>query len=288
MGILEASIAGVLGQQSAPAGPQALNVTYVADDMASFSWSGVSVPGQTEWLVYRDGVLIATLLDPAISSFTAIGLSPSTTYTFHVEASDGAGTTSASNTDTATTVATITNEIVDRDGDVIRNAMSRSGSTYNATFNLGSPVVSDLTFNSVGGRGSGPLNVAGQDMRMLVGGDNTPETTMIWTFSVTADIENFWLTLRSIDDVDKRITNISQPIIAMWSVQTNAQYIPTIRNNGTELHGSVQPDANGDVVRVMFGPILAGTPLTMEIDTHGALENAVEVMFLDEFAAVLP
>lgn len=83
--------------------PERMRVTNVTATQISFAWSQntLGAVGTVRARVFRDGVQVATT---PLVRYTASGLVPGATYTFHVIASDGAGNTSpASRTLTVST-----------------------------------------------------------------------------------------------------------------------------------------------------------------------------------------
>ncbi|MFN7152226.1 MAG: fibronectin type III domain-containing protein [Acidovorax sp.] len=95
-----------------PSTPTALNATAASSTSVQLKWAAstdnVAVTG---YRIYRDGSQVATA---TTTQYTATGLSPSTSYTFHVVAVDAAGNLSrASTSATATTPGT--QAIVDYD-----------------------------------------------------------------------------------------------------------------------------------------------------------------------------
>lgn len=83
--------------------PERVRVTNVTATQISFAWSQnmLGAVGTVRARIFRDGVQVATT---PLVRYTASGLVPGATYTFHVIASDSAGNTSpASRTLTVTT-----------------------------------------------------------------------------------------------------------------------------------------------------------------------------------------
>jgi fibronectin type 3 domain-containing protein len=100
----EVSVVPGTGDTTAPSAPTNLAAVATTSTSTSLSWGASSDNvGVTSYDVLRDGTTIARLSG---NSYVAIGLSPSTTYTFQVKARDGAGNLSAgSNTVTVNTPA---------------------------------------------------------------------------------------------------------------------------------------------------------------------------------------
>lgn len=96
----------VIGQTSTPGGgsppsaPTGLTAGTATSNSVPLSWDGV--PGATGYKVYRDGTAVAT---PAGTTFSATGLSPSTTYSFTVTAVNQYGESPQSSAVSATTTA---------------------------------------------------------------------------------------------------------------------------------------------------------------------------------------
>lgn len=75
----------------APTTPGTPTLDSKTEDTVSFSWTAATDNvGVTEYRVFRDAVAIATVAAPTIS-FTDTGLTPATTYSYHVTALDAAG-----------------------------------------------------------------------------------------------------------------------------------------------------------------------------------------------------
>ncbi|MFE9094016.1 chitinase [Streptomyces sp. NPDC007264] len=83
-----------------PATPTGLAVSATTSSSVSLSWNPVS--GATGYTVYRDGTKATAVTG---TSATVTGLSPSTSYSFQVTATDAAGESARSATATATTAA---------------------------------------------------------------------------------------------------------------------------------------------------------------------------------------
>jgi chitinase len=81
-----------------PAAPAGLAVTGTTSSSVSLAWN--AVPGATGYAVYRDGVKATTATG---TSATVTGLSPATSHTFQVTASNAAGESAKSAAVTATT-----------------------------------------------------------------------------------------------------------------------------------------------------------------------------------------
>ncbi|WP_379151148.1 fibronectin type III domain-containing protein [Paenibacillus sp. sgz5001063] len=90
----------------APTVPSGLNATASSISEVNLSWSAsTDNVGVTGYDVYRDGTLIGTT---ASTTYSDMGLTPSTYYSYTVKAKDGAGNTSAvSNSASATTLTLI-------------------------------------------------------------------------------------------------------------------------------------------------------------------------------------
>ena len=87
---------------SGPAAPANLTATAVSSTQINLSWTASTTSGVT-YTVLRGGTEVATGISGTTYSDT--GLSPSTTYSYTVEAVNSSGTSSPSNTATATTQA---------------------------------------------------------------------------------------------------------------------------------------------------------------------------------------
>jgi chitinase len=83
-----------------PAAPAGLAVASTTSSSASLSWNAVS--GATGYNVYRDGTKVTAVTG---TSATVTGLSPSTSYSFQVTATNAAGESAGSAAVTATTAA---------------------------------------------------------------------------------------------------------------------------------------------------------------------------------------
>jgi chitodextrinase len=93
---------------TAPSAPSNLHETAKSHTSVSLAWTAPSSTGGspiTHYLVYKTGSLVATLGTTLTDKVT--GLSATTTYHFTVKAENAVGTSSASNTLTATTTATV-------------------------------------------------------------------------------------------------------------------------------------------------------------------------------------
>jgi chitinase len=86
-----------------PSAPMGLTASGTTDSTTNLSWTAVTTPTgcSVSYKVLQGGTPIAT---PTIASDTVTGLSPSTTYSFTVEAADAAGTSAGSSV-TVTTPA---------------------------------------------------------------------------------------------------------------------------------------------------------------------------------------
>ncbi|MED7821144.1 chitinase [Streptomyces chiangmaiensis] len=84
-----------------PATPSGLAVSATTSSSVSLAWNAVS--GATGYNVYRSGTKVAAVTG---TSATVTGLSPSTSYSFQVTATNTAGESAKSATVTATTAAT--------------------------------------------------------------------------------------------------------------------------------------------------------------------------------------
>ncbi|MFE9129304.1 chitinase [Streptomyces sp. NPDC007148] len=84
-----------------PAAPAGLAVSSTTSSSVSLAWNAVS--GATGYNVYRGGTKVAAVTG---ASATVTGLSPSTSYSFQVTATNAAGESTKSATVTATTAAT--------------------------------------------------------------------------------------------------------------------------------------------------------------------------------------
>jgi chitinase len=90
---------------SVPSAPTGLAASSTTSSGTSLSWSAVSPPANctiTNYTVYQNGNAIGTTTS---TSFAVTGLSPSTTYTFTVAASDAAGMSGQSSSVQVTTSA---------------------------------------------------------------------------------------------------------------------------------------------------------------------------------------
>ncbi|MER6351552.1 glycoside hydrolase family 18 protein [Streptomyces sp. NPDC001634] len=83
-----------------PAAPTGLSVASTTSSSVSLSWTAAS--GATGYNVYRSGTKVASVTG---TSATVTGLSPSTSYSFQVTATNAAGESPKSSTVTATTSA---------------------------------------------------------------------------------------------------------------------------------------------------------------------------------------
>jgi len=104
------------GDTSAPIWPagSSLTVAGVGSTSATLSWgSALDNVGVTGYRLYRNGTL-ETTLGAGLTSYTSVSLSPGATYSFSVEAVDGAGNSSTGNP--AVTVTTASSKTGDCDG----------------------------------------------------------------------------------------------------------------------------------------------------------------------------
>lgn len=99
-----------IGQVPPPNPPTGLAASSIASTTLTLNWVASTGGTVTNYTVYKNGVLIATLGN--VLTYNVTGLTPSTPYSFTVYAKDAAGNTSAvSNTATATTTAGSTDTI---------------------------------------------------------------------------------------------------------------------------------------------------------------------------------
>src|SRR5580704_13530237 len=88
-----------------PSTPTGLAASGTSDSSTNLSWNSVTAPSGctiTNYTVLQNGTAVGTT---TTTSYTAANLSPSTTYTYTVEASDFAGTSGASSAVNVTTTA---------------------------------------------------------------------------------------------------------------------------------------------------------------------------------------
>ncbi|MBE1160707.1 beta-1,3-glucanase family protein [Dyella acidiphila] len=83
-----------------PNAPSNLAATVASSSQINLSWTGSATPGAT-YTVFRNGTPVSSNL--TATSYNDTGLSSATTYSYTIEAVDAAGTSTASNTATATT-----------------------------------------------------------------------------------------------------------------------------------------------------------------------------------------
>ncbi|GKU78315.1 lytic polysaccharide monooxygenase [Paenibacillus sp. L3-i20] len=101
---------GSSNDTTAPTAPSSLTVTGVTSTTASLSWGASSdAYGVNQYRIYNGSTLVASVSGSTLS-YTATGLTPSTSYSYHVVALDAAG--NISNT-SATVNATTTPPIID-------------------------------------------------------------------------------------------------------------------------------------------------------------------------------
>jgi hypothetical protein len=97
------SVSGAVADTTPPTAPTNLSANSITTNSLILSWNAASdAVGVTNYLIYRNGTLIATVGN--VLTYNATGLSPSTSYSFTVYARDAAGNVSAvSNTANAST-----------------------------------------------------------------------------------------------------------------------------------------------------------------------------------------
>ncbi|KFF06441.1 fibronectin type III domain-containing protein [Flavobacterium reichenbachii] len=91
---------------TAPTKPTSLVFSNVGNNSAILSWTASSDDsGVTNYIIYRNGTQIETIGN--LTSYSATGLSASTTYSFYVVAKDAAGNSTASDPQSVTTTNVI-------------------------------------------------------------------------------------------------------------------------------------------------------------------------------------
>ena len=160
-----------------PSTPTGLAVSGTTSSSISLSWTAVAPPAgcTVSYNVLQSGASIAT---PTTTSATATGLSPSTSYSFSVQATDAAGASAASSAVNATTSASSCTTVPSAPASV-----TASGTT-NSTTNLSWAAVTppsgcSITYSISGG----PSTVTATGTSSTVSG-LSPSTA--YTFTVVA------------------------------------------------------------------------------------------------------
>lgn len=126
---------------SAPVAPSDLTATAVSSSQIDLAWTDNS-DDEDGFNIYRDDVLIDTVAADA-TSYSDTGLDPATLYEYYVTAVNGAGESSPSNTDSATTSALlILDEFVEGSNTLLTaHAIAPTNLPGNAYVNLGGSMI---------------------------------------------------------------------------------------------------------------------------------------------------
>lgn len=154
-----------------------LTASGTTQTSTNLAWSGATDNvGVTGYDVYRNGTFLAST---TATTYTATGLTASTTYTFYVRAKDAAGNVSAnSNTVNVTTLA-----------NTVNYCASQGNSTADEYINrvqLGS-------INNLSGNNGGYGNFTNLSTNLVRGTSNTITITPAWTGSIYREGYRVWI-----------------------------------------------------------------------------------------------
>jgi hypothetical protein len=131
---------------AAPSTPAGLSASAVSSSQINLSWSAsTDNVGVTGYRVFRDGTLLATL--GAVTAYQNTGLTPSTSYSYTVQAIDAAGNASAQS-DSASATTQAAPDITDPSDGGAGGGGTRvgGGSCFIATAAYGSPMARDVRY----------------------------------------------------------------------------------------------------------------------------------------------
>ncbi len=162
---------------STPPSAPVVTASGTTQTSANLSWSGATDNvGVTGYDVYRNGSLLASVSG---TTYTASGLTPSTTYSFYVRAKDAAGNVSVnSNTVNVTTLA---------------NSVSYCTSQGNSTADEYINRVQLGSINNLSGNNGGYGNFTNLSTNIVRGTSNTITITPAWTGTTYNEAYRVWI-----------------------------------------------------------------------------------------------
>lgn len=178
--------AGSGGGDTTPPSTPTLSASGTTSTTTNLSWTAsTDNVGVTGYEVYRGATLITTVTG---TTYTATGLTPSTTYTFSVKAKDAAGLASASsNTVTVTTLAATASYCTSKGNSVADEYIGR--------VQLG-------TINNASTGGTGYSDFTSISTSLTKGSAYTITVTPAWTGSAYAEGYAVWIDYNNDKDFD--------------------------------------------------------------------------------------
>jgi chitodextrinase len=141
--ILPSSAGSTTGTITPPTAPSNITATAASDSQVNLSWTAGTDPSSTTltYTVYRDGTQVSTTTSP---SFVDHSLSPNTTYTYYVTASDPSGNVSSP----SSTVSVLTPAALDTTpptAPTTVHATAASATQVNLTWNASTDTASAIS-----------------------------------------------------------------------------------------------------------------------------------------------
>ena len=231
---------------SAPAVPAGLAASGTTSSSTNLSWNAVTPPAgcSVSYKVLQSGTVIAS---PTTTSDAVTGLTPSTAYSFTVEATDSAGTSAASS---AVNVTTLASSCTTKPS--TPTGLAASGTTDSST-NLGWNAVTppngcSISYSITGG----PSTLTTSSTSDTEGG-LTPSTS--YTFSLTA---TDYAGASPATTVTVKTSALSTLMMAGWYEEWGTYYananVADLQNNGVAgvlthlIYAFAKPVANGSNV----------------------------------------
>ncbi|AEU38397.1 glycosyl hydrolase family 18 protein [Granulicella mallensis] len=245
-----------------PAIPTGLASSGTTSSGTSLSWGAVTAPtGCTvSYKVLQGGASIAT---PSTNSDAVTGLSPSTTYSFAVEASDAAGTSAASS---AVSVKTLASSCATApSAPTGLTASGTTGSTTNLTWTAVTPPTGCTVSYSISG---GPSTLTSTTASDTVSG-LTPSTA--YTFTVVAKDSAGTSTGATVHVTTTAV--VSQSFVGGWFEEWGTYYA---NSNVADLQNSGGVNALTHLIYAFAKPAANGSNVTCAIaDSYADYQKVV-------------
>ena len=231
---------------TAPAIPTGLAASGTTSSNTNLNWNAVTPPAgcSVSYKVLQGGTIIAT---PTTTSDAVTGLTPSTTYSFTVEATDAAGTSAASSAVSVTTSASSCTT-----KPTAPTGLAASGTTDSST-NLSWNAVTPPTGCSISYKITGGPSTLTTTSTSDTEGGLTPSTS--YTFSLTA---TDYAGSSPATTVTVQTSALSSLMMAGWYEEWGTYYananVADLQNNGVAgvlthlIYAFAKPVANGSNV----------------------------------------
>ena len=231
---------------AAPAVPTGLASSSTTSSGTNLAWSAVTPPAgcTVSYKVLENSTVIAS---PAATSDAVAGLTPSTSYTFTVEASDSAGTSAASSAVKVTTSASACTAKPAAPGGLTASGITDSST--NLAWNAVTPPTGCTIAYSIAGGPSTLTTSSPADTEASL----TPSTS--YTFSVTA---TDYAGQSAPATVTVKTSSLSTLMVAGWYEEWGTYYananVADLQNNGVAnvlthlIYAFAKPVANGSDV----------------------------------------